>query len=180
MLKNSLKKWTCTIVSLVFLSSCAAPKFTPPQQFDDYKVDWDKIAQFHTIPSVKKMDEWIKKVHDAKPLNPKIIEYEGETYIAYTVDNHRELLKQLIHGRLGWAIAEDMKKQLETNQEVLKQVIALAKLVELKSEMYRSLWIDAENKYLQLEYQVKIDNIIHKVSFAAFIVATLAFLALIP
>jgi hypothetical protein len=73
-----------------------------------------------------------------------------------------------------------MKKQLEANQEVLKQVIALAKLVELKSEMYRSLWIDAENKYLQLEYQAKIDNIIHKVSFGAFLIAAIAFLALIP
>lgn len=180
MLKNRLKKFAAITISLVFLASCAAPKFTPPPQFNDTPVDWDKIATFRTIPSVEKMDEWMKKVHDAKPLEPRIIEYEGETYIAYTIDNHRELLKQLIHGRLGWAIAEDMRKQLESNQEVLKQVVTLAKLVELKSQMYRSLWVDSENKYLQLEYQVKIDNIVHKVTFGAFIVAILAFLALAP
>lgn len=178
MLKNKLKKFIVTTTCLVFLASCAVAPYQPPPEFTDVPIDWDRIVQFHTIPNVEIMDQWAKKVHDAKPLEPIILEKDGQTYIAYTVENHRELLKQLHHGRLGWSIAEDMRKQLEINQEVLRQVVLLAKIIEQKQQLYRSMWIDAKTQYLQLEHQVKIDNVIHKVTMGAFLLAILVTLGL--
>jgi len=176
-----LRKLASIIVILAFLlASCAPGQYIPPKQFDDPVIDWDKIVKFHTIPNVQKMDAWAQKVHKAEALEPKILEVDGVTYIAYTVENHREVLKQLHHGRLGWSIAEDMKKQLVINQEVLRQVVLLAKIIEQKQQLYRSMWIDAKTQYLQLEYKVRIDNIIHKVQMGAFLIAliTIGFLAL--
>jgi hypothetical protein len=161
---------------LVFLTSCAVAPFQPPKQFDDPVIDWDAITKFHTIPNVEKMDQWAKKIHDAKALEPQLKVIDGKEYICYTVENHRELLKQLHHGRFAWSLAEDFRKQLEINQAVMQQVVILAKIIEQKSQLYRGMWIDSESRYLQLEHQVKIDNIIHKVQMGAFLLAILVVL----
>lgn len=180
MLKNKLKKFIVTISCLAFLTaSCAPGRFEPPKHFDDAPIDFDAIVQMHTVPNVQKMDAWAEKIHKAAALNPVIIEKDGVTYIAYTVEDHRELLKQLHHGRLGWSIAEDMKKQLVINQQVLQQVVLLAKIIDVKSQLYRGMWINAETKYMQLEYQVKIDNIIHKVSMGGLILGFILLGALV-
>ncbi|MCK5292827.1 MAG: hypothetical protein KAR39_12530, partial [Thermoplasmata archaeon] len=96
---------------MAFLSGCATVPFNQGEQYKQVQqlskgFDWDALlTDERKIPEVSKMDGWQYLVHDAEALLPIKLTKDGITYIAYTEENHRELLKQLIHGRLGWSIA---------------------------------------------------------------------------
>ena len=110
------------------------------------------------------MDRWLIKVHKAELPKPRRITVGNQEFIGYTPEDHKNLLKILRHGRFGWETAKDLQLLAETQQVVIQQVIFMAQLIEEQREIYRGRWVDAENRYLQLEHKVKIDNIWHKIT----------------
>ena len=151
---------------MVFLTSCAVPQFTPPKFTEPPEVEWKKYEELlRKIPNVDKMDAWLVKVHKTDiPKPQRIVGLDGHVYIGYTPEDHKNLLKILRHGRFGWETAKDLQLLAETQQIVIQQVIFMAKLIEEQRDIYKDRWVDAENRYLQLEYKVKIDGIWHKIT----------------
>jgi len=119
----------------------------------------------HTIPNVDKMDAWLITVHKTDlPEFKRIIGQDGKEYIACTPEDFENVLKVLRHGRFGWETAKDLQKIAEIQQEIIKQVLFMAKLMEEQRDLYRDRFIDSENRYLKLEHEVKINNVLHKIT----------------
>ena len=168
---NRLKKFIAIMIVLVFTSSCATiPPFIESSQYKQVleltqSFDWNSLLEDERkIPEVTKMDGWQFLVHDAKKLEPIKLVAEGKTYIAYTEKNHRELLKQLLHGRLGWSIAMDMQKAWEKEREEKHYIIKMAKLEGIQMQQVLKLWAGAEDRNKALERRIMIDGVLHKLT----------------
>jgi len=149
------------------LSSCAAPQLKQEDVYKPPAVEWQKYDDLlRKIPNVQKMDSWLVRVHKGKtPKFKKCTNAEdGLQYVCLTEEDFTELLKILEHGRLGWDTASDLQHIAELQQEVVKQVIALSKIIEEQRDLYRDRYIDSENRYLALEHEVKINNVMHKIT----------------
>jgi hypothetical protein len=166
---------------LAFVSGCATVPFNQGEQYKQVEqlakgFDWDSlISNERKIPSVSKMDAWQFRVHKAKALGPVEITKNGITYIAYTEENHRELLKQLIHGRLGWSIATDMQKGWEKEREEKHYIVRIAKLDNIQAQSVLKLWASAEDRNQALERKIMIDGVMHKITIFGIIAGLLLF-----
>ncbi len=178
---NRLKKFIVITTCLAFLSGCATVPFNQGQQYKQVEelakgFDWDSLlTDERKIPEVSKMDGWQYLVHKAKALEPVKITQHGIVYIAYTEENHRELLKQLIHGRLGWSIAADMQKGWEKEREEKHYIVRIAKLDNIQAKSVLKLWAAAEDRNQKLERKIMIDGVLHKLSIVGIIAGMLLF-----
>lgn len=178
---NKLKRFIVITTCLAFLSGCATVPFNQGQQYKQVEelskgFDWDSLlTDERKIPEVSKMDGWQHLVHKAKALEPVKITQHGIVYIAYTEENHRELLKQLIHGRLGWSIAADMQKGWEKEREEKHYIVRIAKLDNIQAKSVLKLWAASEDRNQKLERKIMIDGVLHKLSIVGIIAGMLLF-----
>ena len=178
---SKLRKFIVITTCLAFLSGCATVPFNQGQQYKQVEelskgFDWDSLlTDERKIPEVSKMDGWQYLVHDAKALEPVKITESGIVYIAYTEENHRELLKQLIHGRLGWSIAADMQKGWEKEREQKHYIVRIAKLDNIQAKSVLKLWAAAEDRNQKLERKIMIDGVLHKLSIIGMVAGMLLF-----
>lgn len=166
---NKLKSMFVYLLSLSFLASCSlGPReFRPPTYTEPPKIEWKVYTDnMHRIPNVGKMQRWLEKVHKVKeiPTPRKITDKDGKVYIGWTPEEFKIVNKILRHGLFGWDVAHDLQKIAEQQQIVVQQVIFMAKLIEEQREIYRGRWVEAENRYLQLEYKVMIDGVWRKIT----------------
>ena len=121
----------------------------------------------HKIPNVGKTQRYLEKIYKVKeiPIPRKIISRDdGKLYLGWTPDEFTIVTQILRHGLFGWDTAHDLQKIAEQQQIVVQQVIFMAKLIEQEREIYRGRWIEAENRYLQLEYKVMWNGVWHKIT----------------
>jgi len=182
---NRLKKFIAITTCLIFLSGCATVPFSDTDRFKqvaelaqpfDYA---SLLADERKIPEVSKMDGWQYLVHDAKALEPFKVTKNGVTYVAYTEENHREVLKQLLHGRLGWSIAADMQKAWEKEREEKHYIIKIAMLDGYQSQQILKLWASAEDRNAKLERKIMIDGVLHKLTVFGMLVGGLLLFSLV-
>ena len=178
---SKLKRFIAIMTCLAFLSGCATVPFNQGEQYKQVEqlskgFDWDSLlSDERKIPEVSKMDGWQFLVHDAEALEPVKITKNGVVYIAYTEENHRELLKQLIHGRLGWSIAADMQKGWEKEREEKHYIVRIAKLDNIQTQSVLKLWASAEDRNQALERKIMIDGVMHKITIFGIVAGLLLF-----
>jgi len=163
------------------ISGCA---FTPHVQSDEYKqvelifepFDWVAFLEDErTIPHVEKIDSWQYMIHHAKPLDPFILIHEGREVICYEVENHKEVLKQLYHGRLMANVALQMEKGWRAEREEKHHIIRMSQLNEVQVKSLLKLWTAAEDRNQKLERKIMIDGVLHKLTILGIIAGVIMF-----
>ena len=182
MRKNLSKKFIAIMTCLALLGSGCA--ITPHIESEEYKqveqlaqpFDWAAfLADERKIPDVEKMDGWQHMIYNAKELDPRIFDIEGEEWICHTPENYKEVLKQLYHGRLGWDIAEQMQKGWEQERELKHYAIKIATLDGVQMKKVLALWTMAEDRNQKLERKIMIDGILHRLTVVGIVAGVIMF-----
>jgi hypothetical protein len=69
-------------------------------------------------------------------------------------------------------IAELLVQRIQIEVELYNSMIELVKLQDVTIQRYRTLWINAENRVVQVEYKLKQQRVEHKVTLG--VIGTIA------
>lgn len=173
------------ILGVGVLTSCAgAQKFEPPDEFKPieveerftkpFKLRIDKLAEI--LEKVHKMDKPVP-IYLVRKGNTSDFDWEGEIpddaqIIGYLVKEHNKIVAKIEQGKMMTEIADLLVQRVQVEVELYNSMLELVKLQDVTVQRYRTLWINAENRVLQLEYELKQQRIEHKVTLG--VVGTVA------
>ena len=173
------------ILGIGILTSCAGPqKFEPPDEFKPIEVEERFTKPFKL--RIDKLAEILEKVHKMnKPVPIYLVRkgstnefnWEGEVpedaqIIGYLVKEHNKIVAKIEQGKMMTEIADLVVQRVQVEVELYNSMLELVKLQDVTIQRYRTLWITAENRVLQLEYQLKEQRIEHKVTLG--VIGTIA------
>jgi hypothetical protein len=173
------------IFGIIALASCAGPqKFEPPDEFKPFDIEQRNIKPFKL--RVDKLAQILEKVHKMdKPVPIYLIrkgdtsgfDWEGELpedaqVIGYLVKEHNKIVAKVQQGKMMTEIAELLVQRIQIEVELYNSMIELVKLQDVTIQRYRTLWINAENRVVQVEYKLKQQRVEHKVTLG--VIGTIA------
>jgi len=173
------------ILGIGILTSCAGPqKFEPQDEFKPIEVAERFNKPFNL--RIDKLAEILEKVHKMnKPVpiylvrkgNTHEFDWEGEVpedaqIIGYLVKEHNKIVAKVEQGKMMTDIADLLVQRVQVEVELYNSMIELVKLQDVTIQRYRTLWINAENRVLQLQYELKQQRVESKVTLG--VVGTIA------
>jgi len=159
-------------IGLLSLSNCIGTvKFEPKDNFQPINIE-DKVAKKFTL-QVDKLAEILEKVHKIGVPVPIILKrvkstenfvWEGEIppdaeIIGYLVPEHNKIVAKIEQGKLMSEISELLVQRVQIEVETYNALIDYAKLQQVIIEHYRSLWINAETRVLELQHELTVQKI---------------------
>lgn len=169
--------WPLGIISLL-LVNCAVnpPKFEPQDEFKPVDIE-EKVAKKFTL-RIDRLAEILEKVHKLKQPVPILLKRVGNStefnwdaeippdaeVIGYLVEEHNKIVAKIEQGRMMTEISALLVERIQVEVETYNALIEYAKLTQMTAERYRQLWINAENRVLQLESKMKQQRIEHKIT----------------
>lgn len=190
-MSKNLKKVMIVLATLGLLSSgCAAPQFIPNDDFNPVSIE-EKVAKKFNL-RVDKLRNILQTVHKMdKPLpifmsrqaNTDIYKVEGDVpkdakIVGYIVKEHNKIVAKFEQGNMMAEISELLVARIQIEVETYNALIDYCKLMQATAEQYRTLWINAENRVLQLEHELKWKRIEHKATLVLTAIGLIIILAL--
>lgn len=190
-MSKNLKK-VIVILSVLGLltSSCAAPQFVPNDNFNPVNIE-EKVAKKFNL-RIDKLQRILQTVHKMdKPLpifmsrqgNSNAYKVEGKVpkdakIVGYLVKEHNKIVAKFEQGNMMAEISELLVARIQIEVETYNALIDYVKLMQATAEQYRTLWIGAENRVLQLEHELKWKRIEHKATLVLTAIGLIVLLAL--
>lgn len=182
--------FTILFVCLFFLTACAAPQFVPNDNFNPISIE-EKVAKKFNL-RVDKLQNILQTVHKMeKPLpifmsrqaNTDTYKVEGDVpkdakIVGYLVKEHNKIVAKFEQGNMMAEISELLVARIQIEVETYNALIEYCKLIQATAEQYRTLWINAENRVLQLEHELKWKRIEHKATLVLTAIGLIVILAL--
>ena len=173
------------ILGIGILTNCAGPQtFTPPDEFKPVDVQERFVKPFKL--RIDKLAQILEKVHNmGKPI-PIYLVRKGDTHefnwegdipkdaqiIGYLTEEHNKIVAKIEQGKMMTDIADLLVQRVQVEVELYNTMLELVKLQDVTIQRYRTLWINAENRVLQLQYELKQQRLESKVTLG--IVGTIA------
>lgn len=174
------------LLGIGLLTSCASsPKdFKPPDEFKPiemkerfqrpFKLRIDKLKQI--LHKVHKMGEPVPIILIRKGQTTEF-DWEGEVpegaeVVGYLVEEHNKIVAKIEQGKMMAEISELLVQRVQVEVELYNAMLDVVKLQDITIQRYRSLWVNAENRVIQLEYKLEKMRIENKVTLG--IIGTIA------
>lgn len=190
-MSKNLKKAISVLVMLgLLISGCAAPQFVPNDDFNPVNIE-EKVAKKFNL-RVDKLKNILQTVHKMdKPLpifmsrqaNTDTYKVEGDVpkdaqIVGYIVKEHNKIVAKFEQGNMMAEISELLVARIQIEVETYNALIDYCRLMQATAEQYRTLWINAENRVLQLEHELKWKRIEHKATLILTAIGLIIILAL--
>lgn len=170
------KALTLLCVLGILISSCAPPTFVPKDNFPEINIE-EQIAKKFNL-RVDKMRQYLETIHKMdKPVpiilvrkgNTNTFEYDGSVpedgvIVGYLVKEHNKLVARIEHGNLMGDTAELLAQYIQIEVEMYNLLIDYCQLQQDLAKTYRTMWIDAENRRLIAEHDLKIERWEHRLT----------------
>lgn len=166
------------LLGIGLLTSCVGtPKdFKPPEEFRPIEVE-DRFQRPFKL-RVDKLKQILDKVHKMGEPVPIILmrkgqstefNWEGEVpedaeVIGYLVEEHNKIVAKIEQGKMMSEIAELLVERVQVEVELYNAMLDVVKLQDITIQRYRTLWINAENRVLQMEYKLEKQRVEHKIT----------------
>jgi len=189
-LKIRKKVLTLLCVLGMLISACAAPKFVPQDNFPEVNIE-EQIAKKFNL-NVEKMRKYLETIHKMDKPVPIIMmrkgttntfEYDGNIpkdgiLIGYLVKEHDKLVAKIEHGNLMAETAELLSQYIQVEVEMYNLLIDYCQLQHDLAKTYRTMWIDAENRRLLAEHDLRVERWEHRLTIFGGVLGIVAIFAL--
>lgn len=170
--------------------ACTPPAFVPKDNFPELNIEEQVAKKFNL--RVDKMKKYLETIHKMDKPVPIIMVREGKTktfdwdgsipeggvVVGYLVKEHNKLAARIEHGNLMGDTAELLTQYIQIEVEMYNLLIDYAQLQHDLAKQYRAMWIDAENRRLVAEHELKIQRWEHKLTIVGGILGIIAIFAL--
>lgn len=173
------------LLGIGLLTSCSTPKeFKPPDEFKPiemeerfqrpFKLRIDKLKQI--LHKVHKMNEPVPIILIRKGQTTEF-DWEGEVpedaeVVGYLVEEHNKIVAKIEQGKMMAEISELLVQRVQVEVELYNAMLDVVKLQDITIQRYRTLWVNAENRVIQLEYKLEKQRIENKVTLG--VIGTIA------
>jgi replication initiation and membrane attachment protein DnaB len=171
------------------LSSCAPQPFIPKDDFPELRTHALELKKFSL--RIDKMRKYLETIHKLDAPKPIILKKSGEVYIrvdgqpaedeeiiAYAVKEHNKIVAKIQHGHMMADIAEALVELHNIKIEMYNAMIDYVRLQNDMAQHYRQLWIEAENRKLIAEYELRMEKWSNKATTAGTILGVAVILLL--
>ena len=151
------------------ISNCAPKPFIPKDDFPELRAHALELKKFNL--RIDKLRKYLETVHKLDKPKPIILKKSGEVYIrvdgepaadeeviAYAVREHNKIVAKVQHGHMMADIAEALVELHNIKIEMYNSMIDYVRLQNDMAKHYRLLWIEAENRKLYAEYELKMEK----------------------
>lgn len=187
-----LKKALTLLCVLGIMTSlaCTPPTFVPKDNFPELNIEEQVAKKFNLrVDKMKKYLETIHKMDKPVPIilvrdgKTKTFEFDGNVpedavIVGYLVKEHNKLVARIEHGNLMGDTAELLSMYIQIEVEMYNLLIDYAQLQHDLAKQYRAMWIDAENRRLIAEHELKIQRWEHKLTIVGGVLGIIAIFAL--
>jgi uncharacterized protein YhbP (UPF0306 family) len=178
------------VLGLLVTTSCAPAVFTPNDDYNPINIEEKVAKKFNLrIDKLKKILTTVHKMEKPMPIylarqgSSNKFNFEGEVpkdaqIVGYLVKEHNKIVAKMEQGNMMTEISELLVARIQIEVETYNALIEYCKLLQATADMYRTLWINAENRVLQLEHKLKWQRIESKMTIGLTALGLIVILAL--
>jgi hypothetical protein len=172
------------------MTSCSPAVFTPNDEYNPISIEEKVAKKFNLrVDKLKNILETVHKMDKPMPIflarqgTSNKFNFEGEVpkdakIVGYLVKEHNKIVAKMEQGNMMAEISELLVARIQIEVETYNALIEYCKLLQATADMYRTLWINAENRVLQLEHKLKWQRIESKATIALTAIGLIVILAL--
>lgn len=189
-MKIRKKVLTLCVALGIMVSACTPPTFVPKDNFPEINIEEQIAKKFNLrVDKMRKYLETIHKMDEPVPIilvrkgNTKTFEWNGNipedgVLVGYLVKEHNKLVARIEHGNLMGDTAELLSQYIQIEVEMYNLLIDYCQLQHDLAKQYRAMWIDAENRRLIAEHELKIERWEHRLTIFGGVLGIIAIFAL--